>query len=898
MLGRLRMDVDTCINKYVELSSAAFQPKRSKANIFGKAKDLWKTDGAYRSDCLATEFKKLAQALECDEQSKLIHPDTTCRVFVCAFTKALNTPVRLRSYITEDSVDTLAGSGCSIWEAARATSAAAVFFDPIEVGRQKYVDGATGFNNPVEVVLEEAVSIWPDAVSRIQCLVSIGTGASELRDFGDNLKEVINTLKAISTETEETEKRFFKNHKHLGVGDRYFRFNVDKGLGGVGLDEHQKVDKVEAATEAYLEGLRVKQAVEAFIAARAPQNSPVKADVKESYLRWLEYIDPLKSHNDARQYRTTNSTGEWFLRGEFERWKIQPRSFLWLCAKAGSGKTVLSSAIIDEIEQQHLGALAYFYFSFQSKERQDVRHFKYSILIQIVRSLARQDPQRPDHFYVPRAFRELYEGYQPSRDPKTEDLDATFLGVLNESKETYFVVDALDECPSSTDRKAVITFLAELSHNSRSRTHILITSRREEDIEITISEMPNEKSVVPFEIIKINADIRNHLQDRMEKEPYRRWSDALKSKVVNHLTELADGVFRWVDLQIRDLGGKAREKDVDRALKRLPKTLGETYQRILERIDEENYTEEAVVILRWLAYGHRPLLLSEAAEIAAFEITKAQPLSRPDDYSLSFTPDNRFPSPSWVRRILSGLVTVSGIEDRSSFPDEEVSSNLDGTISFAHFSVKEYLESAGVSPPHFHLEDKSCQWFILKSCFAYIHYYDTTTPEPSDSDPFPLLLYSCKWLWRHAMTLWGDPDQSITRSAIKALTAPLNELHGTAFALSIKAALDLKKEQTYIEMVPTFKEDRANKVSPSLFSDCLGKFDNEGNFVELGFDLESPSALHSASAMGEVDLVKLMLNAGVDVNPERVYRGPKQGDYGTVFNWTPKRAGGDGSATA
>jgi hypothetical protein len=74
------MDVDTCIDKYVELSSAAFQPKRSKVNIFGKAKDLWKTDGAYRSDCLTTEFKKVAQALERDEQAKLIHPDTTCRV--------------------------------------------------------------------------------------------------------------------------------------------------------------------------------------------------------------------------------------------------------------------------------------------------------------------------------------------------------------------------------------------------------------------------------------------------------------------------------------------------------------------------------------------------------------------------------------------------------------------------------------------------------------------------------------------------------------------------------------------------------------------------------------------------------------------------------------------------
>jgi hypothetical protein len=166
----------------------------------------------------------------------------------------------------------LAGSVCSIWEAARATSAAATFFDPIQIGRQTYVDGATGFNNPVEVVLEEAESIWPDAKSRIQFLVSIGTGVQEPKDFGSDLKEVIHTLKTIATETEETEKRFFKFHKHLGVGGRYFRFNVDRGLGGIGLDEHQKIDKVEVGTELYLGAPRVREAVEAFVRAHAPHN--------------------------------------------------------------------------------------------------------------------------------------------------------------------------------------------------------------------------------------------------------------------------------------------------------------------------------------------------------------------------------------------------------------------------------------------------------------------------------------------------------------------------------------------------------------------------------------------------------------------------------------------------
>jgi len=184
----------------------------------------------------------------------------------------MNTPVLLRSYTTDESVDTLSESECSIWQAARATSAAATFFDPIQIGSQTFVDGATGMNNPIEQVFDEATSIWPDAIQkgRIQCLVSIGTGIPDLRHFGDNLKEIVKRWKSISTETEATEKRFYKVHDLLGVGGRYFRFNVDKGLADVELDHHTKVAQIEAATEAYLRDPRVKQLIRSFLTAQPP----------------------------------------------------------------------------------------------------------------------------------------------------------------------------------------------------------------------------------------------------------------------------------------------------------------------------------------------------------------------------------------------------------------------------------------------------------------------------------------------------------------------------------------------------------------------------------------------------------------------------------------------------
>ncbi|KAM5354667.1 hypothetical protein ACJ41O_001314 [Fusarium nematophilum] len=264
MLGRLRMDVDECISKYLELSAAAFSLKRTKFDLVGKGKDLWKAAGKYRSDCLAEEFTKAAKLVDGDEEALLYDPQGTCKVFVCAHSKAQNTPVRIRSYTTDASVDSLSTSQCKIWEAARATSAAPKFFDPIQIGWQHYVDGATGQNNPVEEVFKEANAIWPGASSRIQCLVSIGTGVPEPKEFGDNLWKIKSALIALATATEDAERRFCENHEALGLRGRYFRFNVDKGLRDVSLDGVDKLDKIIAATESYLDGPRVKESIRDF----------------------------------------------------------------------------------------------------------------------------------------------------------------------------------------------------------------------------------------------------------------------------------------------------------------------------------------------------------------------------------------------------------------------------------------------------------------------------------------------------------------------------------------------------------------------------------------------------------------------------------------------------------
>ena len=100
-----------------------------------------------------------------------------CHTFVVAQMAGNVTapPTLFRSYNAEG----VSRSKCTIWEAARATSAAPSFFKPMTIENPPppitYVDGGLGYNNPAQLVLVEARRIW-NSKNKDVCLVSIGTG--------------------------------------------------------------------------------------------------------------------------------------------------------------------------------------------------------------------------------------------------------------------------------------------------------------------------------------------------------------------------------------------------------------------------------------------------------------------------------------------------------------------------------------------------------------------------------------------------------------------------------------------------------------------------------------------------------------------------------------------------
>jgi len=175
---------------------------------------------------------------------------------VCATSNETGDTVRLTSYRSPRSRERLLRT-TKVWEAGRATSAASSFFDPITIGdfEESFVDGATGVNNPVYEVWNEAQDIWPSGSleDKIKCLVSIGTGVSSLTPFKDDLIGIGQSLLAIATEMEKTAEQFSRDKSRLDDTGRYYRFNVLRGLEDIGLKDSKRKNAIIATTDRYIE---------------------------------------------------------------------------------------------------------------------------------------------------------------------------------------------------------------------------------------------------------------------------------------------------------------------------------------------------------------------------------------------------------------------------------------------------------------------------------------------------------------------------------------------------------------------------------------------------------------------------------------------------------------------
>ncbi|KAF8476271.1 hypothetical protein JB92DRAFT_2675324, partial [Gautieria morchelliformis] len=274
------------------------------------------------------------------------------------------------------------------------------------------------------------------------------------------------------------------------------------------------------------------------------------------------------------------------------------------------------------------------------------------------------------------------------------------------------IFDALDECP---DRHQFLDLIKDIHGWNFDTLRLLATSRYEQDIEKTLRDLVSHE--VSMDDGLVDSDIRVYVSRQLEDDnKLSKYSAEKKEEIETTLSDGAHGMFRWVVCQLDALRKCRSPYELKKALTNLPKTLYDTYDRILLDIDEDN-RDDALKLLQWLAFSVRKVSLSESVEVLA---TDADGENGP-----LFDPDRRFDDPRDILTLCSSLVTVTDVHGIFHYP--EYLTDAQGTITeltLAHFSVREYLVSESLRTHRklsfYHCDTKLANTFIAKTCLTYL----------------------------------------------------------------------------------------------------------------------------------------------------------------------------------
>ncbi|KAH9039461.1 hypothetical protein EDB83DRAFT_2295745, partial [Lactarius deliciosus] len=418
------------------------------------------------------------------------------------------------------------------------------------------------------------------------------------------------------------------------------------------------------------------------------QTADTVDDVKRNQLRerlrrWQSAPDPSTNHNFASD-RQHEGTAEWFIRNDkFVGWKVTG-SLLWIHGKPGSGKSVLCSAIINDITTQYnegSASMAYFYFDFRDINKQARRSLLSSFLTQL--------SNRSDHFcdILSRLYRVHDNGAHQPNDSALFQCLKEMLTLPNQGS-VYLIMDALDECSDTSDvpspREQVLELVKDLADLRIPSLHICITSRPEVDISDVLESIASQAVSLQDESGQ-KKDITDYVRSVVYSGSgkfMRRWRFEDKEHVIETLSERADGMFRWVFCQLETLRN-CLPQNVRSVLEALPKSLDETYERMLKEIGKVN-PRQAYRLLQCLTVATRPLRVEELAEVLALDFDGAK------DGIPALNKDWRWDDgQQGVLSTCSGLIViVDGVDE-----DSWNRSWGHRVVQFAHFSVKEFLTS-------------------------------------------------------------------------------------------------------------------------------------------------------------------------------------------------------------
>ncbi|SCO88756.1 uncharacterized protein FRV6_12883 [Fusarium oxysporum] len=553
---------------------------------------------------------------------------------------------------------------------------------------------------------------------------------------------------------------------------------------------------------------------------------------RQKIREWIQPFSPKQLHAKAIKKRM-ESTGSWFLDGDFKAWRDggagSPR-ILWLRGKSGSGKTTLHAAAVEQLksyqqEDPKIGQ-AYFYCSFDDRESQQ----PLNILGSILHQLSEQHPEALEGIDQLRKSGEVLG--------ENSILKLTSQYVSNFDK-FYISVDAINESFSCIE---VFEMLLQLvTENSNVRLFVTAISSCSHWLEDLQLEEPPEMIEVDMGTEDVDRDIDFYITTRISGERLlRRLSNETKLELREKVLGNAKGMFRYAQCQLDSLSTLRTAKMVFNALYDLPKDIYEVYEKILLSIPEADRLLARESLFS-LSVALRPLTIQELAEAAVL-----------DDYEARIDEECRLPEPMVLLEICQGLV------------DYDAATSV---VALAHSSVRAYITSSRTGEGDvtwFSYNIPGIHAYMANKCLLYLlleSFQDgccTNEELEKKYQEYPLLRYASRYWPLHARLSdkYGRQEDSAMTFCLSSKKAG-----GGNFSFWVQCLMPDASREAIMASEPLYYASSfglAGLVKSLLTSQGVDVDARGGRFRS--------SALHVACYRGHVEIARQLLDCGADIN--------------------------------
>ncbi|KAJ5774116.1 Cytochrome cd1-nitrite reductase-like C-terminal heme d1 [Penicillium paradoxum] len=429
------------------------------------------------------------------------------------------------------------------------------------------------------------------------------TGVAPITGIADFAKDLLYSMKFAKSENlEELELGQMvvdKDSATLGYPEE-----ISKAL----LADHHTVCKFESNQDSNY--ISVRNALKTLVSSIRSAGQSLFGEQGKGHLEQLQRLLAVSENYDEDleffRSRWTPGTCEWILaQPSFGGWMDKADdapNVLWLHALPASGKSVLSSFVIQHLSEKSI--CVYYFFRFSDDSKRSLSMCLRSIAFQ----LAKQLPE------FRRALKEMPFSTKTleKTDSKTlwEKIFVRVLFKMQSARTIYWVIDALDE---SEHAQQLVELVQGISHSS-TRIKVLFVSRQTSGLITTFDRLSTVLSVAYTPLESTKRDIGLYVEKEVE---YMRAAPEFKARLVEKLVQGANGNFLWASLAMREVMECNTEEDFDETLTGIPAGMEQLYQRMERTIIANTKPRDRKLgqrILTWSACSRRPLALSELAQ--------------------------------------------------------------------------------------------------------------------------------------------------------------------------------------------------------------------------------------------------------------------------------------------